>query len=421
MKTVLFTHEYAPFRGGAATYVQEIAAAASAQNYPVEVWAADYRGRALPDATLASAAEKFHVERFPSSGRLTPAGLAGLVWGLWKLRKQPGRLRESRVVLLSAGAQMAWMLLWVIGVLPARGVTCFFHGSELLRFSRQAAWRRLAEQFFARVDGFAVASHYVEKLARESGLLPAQARICLAPCACPAPLMDGAEAAIKAAGSAPDDPWRVLTVARLHPRKGQVELAESMALLPPGVRERVVYQMVGTGTADYRRRIEAACRAGGIRHEFLGGVPGERLGALYAGCTLYAQASRTLPRSVEGFGISFLEASLHGKAVAAYVTGGVAEAVLDGETGLLVPEGDSAGLASAIQRLLVDSSLRERLGAGGRRHAAGFDWKRSARALCDFASRDPGAPGLACDAPSGPRACLLGMIERSSRRNSASK
>ena len=146
--------------------------------------------------------------------------------------------------------------------------------------------------------------------------------------------------------------------------------------------------MVGTGTVEYRRQIEAACQASGIRHEFLGGVTDEQLGPIYAACTLYAQASRTLAQSVEGFGISFLEASLHGRPVAAYVTGGVAEAVIDGETGLLVPEGDSVALAAAIERLLVDLALRTRLGDGGRRYAARFDWKHSARVLCDFALRE---------------------------------
>ena len=81
MKIVLFTHEFAPFRGGAATYVQEIATAAAAEGFPVEVWTADYRGRAEMRGAIAQDAEaspaRFHVERFPSSGRLTPAGLAG--------------------------------------------------------------------------------------------------------------------------------------------------------------------------------------------------------------------------------------------------------------------------------------------------------------------------------------------------------
>ncbi len=90
---------------------------------------------------------------------------------------------------------------------------------------------------------------------------------------------------------------------------------------------------------------------------------------------------------MEGFGISFLEASLYGKPVAAYVSGGIAEAVVEGETGLLAPEGDAKALAAAIEKLLVDPDLRARLGGGGRRYARSFDWGGSARALRDFAVR----------------------------------
>ncbi len=146
--------------------------------------------------------------------------------------------------------------------------------------------------------------------------------------------------------------------------------------------------MAGTGAEEYRARIEAACRKGGVRYEFLGSVSDERLGPIYAGCTLYAQASRTLAKSVEGFGISFLEASLYGKPVAAYVVrrdrrGGD----WTGKPALLIPEGDSAALAGAIRKLLEDAALRDRLGEAGRRYAASFDWARSARVLCDFARR----------------------------------
>ncbi len=389
MKLAFITHEFAPFRGGAATYVQEIAAAAAAQDYPVEVWTATYCGGGSSSGVRPAHEPKFmfHVEHLPSNGRLTPAGLAGLMRGLLGFRRLMKGGEGTRVVLLSVGAQMAWMLLYAPGWLPARGVTCFFHGSELLRFARQAPWRWLAKRFFARVDGFAVASRYVEDLARRSGLLPAGAEICVAPCACPSVLAAGAGRAI-AEAPASGASLRVLTVARLHPRKGQVELARALVLLPADLRQRVIYQMVGTGTEEYRAQIEAVCRAGGVRREFLGNVPDERLGPVYAGCTLYAQASRTLTRSVEGFGISFLEASLHGKPVAAYVSGGIGEAVVDGQTGLLVPEGKPEELAAVIEKLLLDPALRERLGEQGQRYAVSFDWVRSARLLCEFALRE---------------------------------
>ena len=74
-----------------------------------------------------------------------------------------------------------------------------------------------------------------------------------------------------------------------------------------------------------------------------------------------------LPSRFEGFPLALLEALLARSAVVAADVGSVSEAVLDGETGLLVPPDDPTALAEAIRRLLASSDLRRRLGERGRR------------------------------------------------------
>lgn len=74
-----------------------------------------------------------------------------------------------------------------------------------------------------------------------------------------------------------------------------------------------------------------------------------------------------LPSSEEGFPNAILEAMAAGKPVVASQVGGVSEAVVDGETGFLVPAGDASSLATAIGRLLGDPLLGSRMGAAGRR------------------------------------------------------
>ena len=388
MSVVLATHEFAPFRGGVATYVQEIALAARHLGMPVTVWTVDYGNRSSkpPGEVGKDAAEssaEVPVVRLSSSGRLTPGGLLSLAWGFWRRRRE---WRGQAVVLLSVGAQMAFFLLAVVGCRALGPVTCFFHGSEILRFRRNPFWRQLARRFYRRnATRFGVTTRYVETLLRESGLLPMGAEIVLAPCALPTMFhVEHGKALVAQEESAAttSTTFRVLTVARLHPRKGQLEVARALALLPVPQRERVVYQMVGVGKAAYRRQVEAACREGGVRCEFLGAVDDQKLAAIYARATLYAQASRTLAQSVEGFGITFLEASAYGCAIAAWRSGGVAEAVLDGETGLLVEEGDVAGLSTAVERLLGDAELRQQVGERGRAFACTFCWQGSARTLC---------------------------------------
>jgi D-inositol-3-phosphate glycosyltransferase len=72
------------------------------------------------------------------------------------------------------------------------------------------------------------------------------------------------------------------------------------------------------------------------------------------------------PSRREGYGVVARQAMAHGRPVVATAVGGLAEAVVDGETGLLVPAGDMAALRAALGRLLGDAELRARLGAAGR-------------------------------------------------------
>ena len=73
-----------------------------------------------------------------------------------------------------------------------------------------------------------------------------------------------------------------------------------------------------------------------------------------------------LPSRFEGFPLVVLEALLARAAVVATDVGSVAEAVVDGETGLLVAAEDPSALAAALRRALADADLRRRLGAQGR-------------------------------------------------------
>lgn len=74
----------------------------------------------------------------------------------------------------------------------------------------------------------------------------------------------------------------------------------------------------------------------------------------------------------EPFGLVALEAAAAGKPIVATEMGGLRDIVVDGETGLVVPAEDRAALTGAIQRLIEDEGLRERLGAAAKQQAAKF-------------------------------------------------
>jgi phosphatidylinositol alpha-1,6-mannosyltransferase len=87
--------------------------------------------------------------------------------------------------------------------------------------------------------------------------------------------------------------------------------------------------------------------------------------------------SRQINDDFEGFGIVYLEASLAGKPIVAGRSGGVGDAVLDNETGLLVNPESTAEIANAIIELAKDENLREKLGDTGKKRAGGeFNWEK---------------------------------------------
>ncbi len=95
--------------------------------------------------------------------------------------------------------------------------------------------------------------------------------------------------------------------------------------------------------------------------------------------------NRWLGLEQEGFGIVFLEAAAAGVPQVAGESGGAAEAVVHGETGLVVARPDDPGcVAQALRELLSDPALAKRMGAAGRaRVVASFDYDALASRLAD--------------------------------------
>lgn len=121
--------------------------------------------------------------------------------------------------------------------------------------------------------------------------------------------------------------------------------------------------------AAYRTLAQALGVAGQVH--LVGSAGGADLVGLYQMCEVFAH----LPR-YEGFGIVYLEAAACGKPAIGVRVAGVPEAVRDGETGLLVEEGDVDGAAAAILRMLRDRALAERFGAAGRAWAQAHSRER---------------------------------------------
>jgi glycogen synthase len=209
------------------------------------------------------------------------------------------------------------------------------HGSDVALAQRSP---RLARAILRRARGVVAVSTALAEEARRLGA----ADVTVIPNGIEIPPEPGAEA----------DPPYVLYAGRLSEEKGIDELVEATRGLPLEV----------SGDGPLRNRVPNA----------LGWTPRREYERLLAGAAVVACPSRR-----EGFGVVAAEAMSYARAVVASDTGGLRDLVRHEETGLLVPPRDAAALRAALERLLADRALRDRLGAAAREHVAQLcNWDR---------------------------------------------
>jgi glycosyltransferase involved in cell wall biosynthesis len=148
----------------------------------------------------------------------------------------------------------------------------------------------------------------------------------------------------------------LLVAANLVRRKGIDVLIEAIA----GLASRECVELWIAGDGPERASLEADAARLGIakRVRFLG--QRDDVPDLLEACDVFV-----LPSRHEGLGVAALEAMARGRPVVASAVGGLGETVVAEETGLLVAPGDTAALASALERLIADPALSRRLGAAG--------------------------------------------------------
>jgi glycosyltransferase involved in cell wall biosynthesis len=161
----------------------------------------------------------------------------------------------------------------------------------------------------------------------------------------------------------------VLFVGSLIPRKGLPYLVEAAKKI---VKEQnnITFLIVGEG--PLKQQITASLEDANLtgNFKFLGTLKEDALNAVYNCTDVFV-----LPSIQEGQGIVLLEAQASGKPVVAFDIGGVNEAVRNNETGLLVKRGNTDELVAALLRFLSDETLREKMGANGRKFVReNFTW-----------------------------------------------
>jgi phosphatidylinositol alpha-1,6-mannosyltransferase len=181
----------------------------------------------------------------------------------------------------------------------------------------------------------------------------------------------------------------IVCVSRLVRRKGQDSLIRALPRIRQRVRDAALL-IVGGG--PYRSTLEVIAREEGVADHVVitGSVPWSDLPSYYAAGDVFAMPCRTRRGGldVEGLGIVYLEASATGLPVVAGDSGGAPDAVLDGETGFVVPGRDRDALVDRLTLLLTDSALAKRLGAAGREWVeTEWRWETQAERLAALLGR----------------------------------
>jgi phosphatidyl-myo-inositol dimannoside synthase len=185
----------------------------------------------------------------------------------------------------------------------------------------------------------------------------------------------------------------ILTLARVVERKGHDTVIRCMPEVLRSVPE-ARYLICGSQDPEWRAVLDRLVLDLGLEGKvlFTGFVPPSETPLFYNLCDAYAMPSREIERrgDTEGFGITFLEANACGKPVVGGRSGGVEDAVSDGETGFLVDPVDPGAVAGKLIRLLRDPDLAAGLGANGRKRVEqSFTWDTIARRLFERLS-EPG-------------------------------
>lgn len=358
-KTLLITLEYPPQIGGVAHYYKNLVSR-------------------LPDESIRVLDNR--------DGKLTararwlwPKWIPGLIHSIRTVREQ--RIEHVLVGQILPIGTIALIMKLFLGI----PYTVMTHAMDVTRpFAGEVGQRRkwLVKKIIKYAHSITTVSIYTRLHLEELGARPRDITM-IYPCANVSPTQGILPGSIHELDTQYNLAGKkvVLSVCRLVKRKGIDMALQAFSQLKE--HPDVVYVIVGDGPD--KKRLQYIAKQYGVtdRVRFVGNVSHSNLACWYTRCDLFIMPTRKLSNSdVEGFGIVFLEANSFGKPVIAGKSGGVTDAVIDGETGFLVDPTDLSMITDALHQLLSDSELARTLGAEGKKRVEEqFQWDQQAERL----------------------------------------
>jgi len=351
MKYLVLTPDFPPARGGVQTLV-EVLARGLAASHEVRVLAPAMEGAAAVDRKAPYAVRRVDIRG---------GGPARKIWA-WVAATRRG-VAWADVVLCGhiAVSPAAWFWGWVYHT----PYVIYVHALEITSRRRPGIRRFLMR----RAAGVVTGSRYARGLVAECAGVPASRVVLVPPAVAPA-MVARANAVQAPAALLKPDGKVLLSVARLR-RDERYKGHDIVIRALPLIRRSVpgcLYWVVGGG--DDGPRLRALARKMGVEDGVVFWGEVEDVTPFYRACDVFVMVSRRIRRDglekAEGFGLVYLEASLFGKPIVAGRVGGALDAVVDGETGVLVGPESPEEVAAAVVGILRSPDRGAALGTAGR-------------------------------------------------------
>ena len=270
--------------------------------------------------------------------------------------------RRFQPHIVLAGSGLTAPAAWLAARASGAHAHVYLHGLDAA--VQHPAYRTVWHPAIRRMDGVIANSQPTAELARNLGVAAEKIRIVHPGVTLPTAPQSPAALQDFRQRHQLGNKRLLLSVGRLTTRKGLREFVQQALPAIVQAAPDTLLAVVGDAPADSlhasvqtRASIQAVADAAGIGQHlrFLGVITDpQELACAYESASLHIFPVRVLPGDPEGFGMVAIEAAAHGLPTVAFATGGIVDAVAEGESGHLVAPGDYPSLAQAALQILAD-------------------------------------------------------------------
>jgi phosphatidylinositol alpha-1,6-mannosyltransferase len=361
----IHTHEFFPKIGGIGRYCHELATGAVKLD-----WAVTISGPKLTGYPPVKDSPAYYIR----NGAHGPS--LGLI-NIWKSRSQLAeefRMDSASLHLLAEPGPILACGLLPRSAYPKR-LRVVLHGSEIERWSSPISVAgRIAARSLYLADSIIVPSEAIAKkvIARFPST---KDYIRVVHHALPEVFKAAAISSLEAQKDNKDGRINLLSVGRIHPRKGFDQVLKALQGLSGKEKSVLRYTIAGSRCKNsYEYKLRELAKRSGCEVHFNFDPSDTELINLYGKANLFALTSVPRRKSVEGFGLVYLEAAAFGIPSIAYRVGGVEAAVRNGETGYLLTVQNTKSISEQLRAIIQNPEVLLTLGSRARQRALSRSW-----------------------------------------------